>query len=239
VIAVARGYSVPVGSRRTAAVLLIAAGVFYAAWLGEFVLPATLSPLQSYASDLAADGQPHQLLFRTTDFVTGVLLLLSVVPLGRTLERRRVNRRWAFVLLAGLAGFGAATIVDSIFTLDCVTTIDVACRQRELAGQLSAEHFVHLGSSTITQIAVLCVMFALHRMAAGSRWRRWTVALLVIVLTGWLASMALYDVGFAGVPQRVQLLAEAAALVIGGVLLVGARLPEPRPCDRAAGAGAA
>jgi hypothetical protein len=238
-IAAAGGYPVSMGSRRATAVLLIAAGVFYAAWLGEYVLPATLSPVQSYASDLAADGQPYQLLFRTTDFVTGVLLLVSVVPLGRTLQRRRVNRRWALVLLVGLAGFGAATIVDSVFTLDCVTAIDAGCRQRELAGQLSAEHFVHLGSSTVAQIAVLCAMLALHRMAAGSRWRRWTLALLGIVLAGWLASVALYDVGFAGVPQRVQLLAEAAALVIGGVLLIGARLPESRPRDRAAGTGAA
>ena len=197
-----------------AGVLLILAGVGYSAWLLEFMLPTGLSAWVSDVSDHFVVGQPYRQLFRTTDMIAGALLMLAAAAWWRTDPRRPAARAG----LIAVALLGAATVVDALFTPDCVATVAAGCRRRELAVQVSAHHLVHLGSSAVAAVSTLAAAAALARIAPVGWWRWWARALLATVVAGQVLSIALYPGGGGGGAQRVQLLAAGAGLVAVGVV---------------------
>lgn len=200
------------GHRRAAGWLLAAAGVAYALWLLELVLPTGLSSVSAYVSDHNAAGQPYRWLFRASDAIAGTLLVAAVWPLRAALPRSR----WVVVVLLGLATFGLATVVDAVFTLDCVGAIDPSCRARELRGDVSAGHLVHLVSSSVAQLAALAAVVGVERLTTGARrtgWRRAVRVEIAVLLIGMVLSIALYWARLGGLPQRIQLLAMTAGML--------------------------
>ncbi|WP_309032786.1 DUF998 domain-containing protein, partial [Streptomyces alfalfae] len=99
----------PRAAARTAPVLLLLGALLYTSWTVEAVLPTGLSPLHSYVSELAAEGEPYGAFFRTADLLAGLLFLAGAL----TALLRQAPRGWALAGWAGLALFGAATAADS------------------------------------------------------------------------------------------------------------------------------
>lgn len=195
-------------------VLLTLGAVAYSAWILEAALGTGLSPLSSYVSELAAQDQPYGTLFRTTDLTAGLLILAAAVGALPWLPRR-----WSVVVgWAGLALFGAVTVIDSRLPMSCAPTADAACAARERAGLVPAAHEAHAVTSSVAVTGALVGMVALTLAA-----RRHgllpllasSVGLLLVLLelaaTAWtLAAVAAFDSGYGtwalGTGQRLQVL---------------------------------
>jgi len=94
---------------RVAAILIASGGVLYAAWFLQWIVPTDLSATSSFISELSATDQPHHWLFRTTDLLAGVSLVLgSVAAMSSTPRSRWMLTGWASLLL-----FGVSTIADA------------------------------------------------------------------------------------------------------------------------------
>ncbi|MBE1494063.1 hypothetical protein H4696_001163 [Amycolatopsis lexingtonensis] len=116
--------------------------------------------------------------------------------------------------------FGAGTVLDALFVPDCVSTVDPVCERLEFAGQVSRQHLLHLGSSVVTQLAVVVIAFAALRLAGryGSQADRRPVRVLFAIwAVAGIACVAGYQLGWPGFPQRIQLLAMSAATVAGAI----------------------
>jgi hypothetical protein len=216
------------GRKRTTAVsaLLVLGAVAYSAWLIEPVLGTGLSPVSSYVSELAARNQPFGTLFRTTDLTAGLLILTAAVgALSRLPRLPRLPCRWMNgVGWAGLALFGAATMVDSRLPMSCAPTADAGCAARERAGLVPATHAAHVVSSSVAVTGALVGMAALtlaarrrgpSRSAAGPPDPSFApfvfVVLLELAATVWtLTAIAAFDAGYGswglGLGQRLQVL---------------------------------
>ena len=220
------------GWRFAAAILLLAATTAYTAWILEFVWHTGLSPVRSFVSEHYPSFQPYQAYFRGADIVSGSLYVAAAGCLAR-LAPRGLPRT---ALGGGIAVFGLATVADGLFVPDCIATIDSACERREFSGQVSWHHLVHLGASTLTQVAIIVVVIALDRLAAkrGGPAAAWTIRLTAAIwVLGGLGCLASYPFGWAGVAQRVQLLTVTAGTVAGAAWLLApeSALP-PRASSR-------
>lgn len=204
----------PARTRAAVSGLLALGAVAYSAWLSELILGTGLAPMSSYVSELAAQDQPYGMLFRTTDLIAGLLILVGAV--GALLW---LPRRWGTTVgWAGLALFGAATVVDSRLPMSCAPTADGACAAREQAGLVPAAHTAHTVSSSVAVTGALLGMVVLTLAA-----RRYGVlpslagplglllVLLELAATTWtLAAITAFDAGHGtwalGFGQRLQVL---------------------------------
>ncbi|MFI6167785.1 DUF998 domain-containing protein [Nocardia sp. NPDC051052] len=214
---------VRVASLVIAAAILIA-GVCYSSWVLEFVLKIDVDPVNSFLSELDAEGKPYRAVFATADKIVGVLLIPAAIG-GLLLFPRR---RFTTIGWVALFCFGAATIADVLLPLKDCTAGDNACGGgSELFPQL---HQPHALSSTIavTSIAVATFAFSL----AAFRYHRWRIlreAGLVVLVVGsaatvWMLVADNLPGNYAlGIAQRIQvgsmslwLITLAAAVILEG-----------------------
>lgn len=211
---------VRVASLVIAAAILIA-GICYSSWVLEFVLKIDVDPVNSFLSELDAEGKPYRAVFATADKIVGMLLIPAAIG-GLLLFPRR---RFTTIGWVALFCFGAATIADVLLPLkDC----DNACAGgSELFPQL---HQPHALSSTVavTSIAVATFAFSL----AAFRYHRWRIlreAGLVVLVVGsaatvWMLVADNLPGNYAlGIAQRIQvgsmslwLITLAAAVILEG-----------------------
>lgn len=180
-------------------VWLVVAALLYSSWLLELVLPTGLSVVDSYVSELLADDQPYRWLFRVTDALAACCLVLAA---------RRMRGR---LIIASLLVFAAATLADTVLSLDCAASVDALCRHREATGSVSLGHRLHQVTSVLTFGSALAAAAGLERST-----RRWHARAVVLLLatTGVLSAVLMNQPG-AGLVQRVQLLTVAFGLVLG------------------------
>lgn len=190
-------------------VWLAAAACLYSLWLLELVLPTGLSLVDGYVSELLADDQPYRWVFRVADGLAACCLLLA----ARGLRGRLV--------VAGLLLFAAATLADTVLSLDCAPSIDALCRSREQTGAVSLPHQLHQVTSVLTFGGALVAAVGLERHT-----RRWSARVVValLVASGVLSAVLVGQEGI-GLVQRVQLLTVAAGLLLGA--RVSARSEHP------------
>lgn len=224
------------GWRFAAAVLLLAAAAAYSAWVLEFALPTGLSPVRSFVSEHYPVFQPYQVFFRGADVIAGSMYLAASGCLLWLAPRGLPGT----ALCGGIAVFGLSTVADALFVPDCVATIDSACERRELSGQVSWHHLVHLGSSVLAQLMIVVVAVALDRLAAerGGPAAIWAVRLTAAMwVIGGLGCLVSYPLGWVGVAQRVQLLTVAAGTVAGAAWSLWPRARNAHRADRETSAG--
>jgi hypothetical protein len=193
--------------RRLAAVLLALAAITYSAWLAELFLPDRLSLLHAYVSEYSAVGQPHRALFRATDMIAGVCLLAAACVLRR-----------GWLVATGLAVLGVAVVADAGFTLDCASSISVACRNAKESGVVSVGDHMHIATSVLSNVGMVIALVGAERLARRKMLPR--VAIALVVVSG-LAIVVLDPLGpghFAGGVLRVQLLTVGVALLAGAYL---------------------
>ncbi|MFF0629678.1 DUF998 domain-containing protein [Streptomyces sp. NPDC004296] len=205
-------------------VVLLLGALAYTAWVLELVLATGLDPVRAYVSELAAADQPLGGLFRATDLVAGLLVLVGALTALATTERRP----WTVAGFCALALFGAATALDSRLPLSCAPTSDPVCAARETAGLVPATHTAHAVSSTLAMLGALAALVLLT--VAARRYGHWPalarlgppLVLAELAATVWtLAEVAVLTAGrdtwALGVGQRLQVL--LVALYVG--LLAG------------------
>ncbi|MEU7763856.1 DUF998 domain-containing protein [Nocardia sp. NPDC049190] len=213
---------------RLASVVLATAiaitGLCYSSWLLAYVLKIDVDSVNSFLSQLDAEGKPYRQVFSIADTIVGATLMPAAVT-GLLLFPRR---RFTTVGWVALFCFGAATIADVVVPLRECTPGDSACGgPSELFPQL---HQPHALSSTVavTSIAVATFAFSL----AAFRYHRWRIlrefGLVVLVVgsaaTVWMLVADNLSGNYAlGIAQRIQvgamslwLLTLAAAVVLEG-----------------------
>ncbi|MFC9390579.1 DUF998 domain-containing protein [Streptomyces venezuelae] len=208
---------------RASAALLALGALAYTAWVLEVLVRTGLDPVRTYVSELAAADQPLGAFFRTTDLVSGALVLAGAV-LG-AIGTRRPRRPWALLGWGALALFGAATVADSRLPLSCAATADPECAARETAGLVPATHTAHAVSSGLAMTGALVALVALT--LAARRYGRWpplartgpVVVALELAATVWtLAAVAAFEAGHGtwalGAAQRAQVLLLAGWLAL-------------------------
>lgn len=106
---------------------LLAAGVLlaYNTWmLGPLLWGGDVPP--GYLSELAADDQPWQWVFRGGDLVTGVLLL-TIAAQGVRGWRSWIGA-WSTAVALALAACGVGTLADALGNMPCAPTTDAMCQ---------------------------------------------------------------------------------------------------------------
>ncbi|MFB6566987.1 DUF998 domain-containing protein [Streptomyces noursei] len=204
-----------------AAVALLLGALAYTAWVLELVIATGLDPVRAYVSELAAADQPLGGLFRATDLVAGLLVLVGALAALATTERRP----WTVAGFSALALFGAATALDSRLPLSCAPTSDPVCAARETAGLVPATHAAHAVSSTLAMVGALAALVLLT--VAARRYDQWPalarlgppLVLAELAATVWtLAEVAVLTAGrdtwALGVGQRLQVLLVALYLAV-------------------------
>ncbi len=207
--------------------LLAVASVAYSMWLLEFVLPTGLSPVQSFVSEHYVVSEPYQALFRGFDVVAGIVYVVASVRLRRLLPSEPSGASVAI----GLGVFGLTTVIDALFVPDCIATINPVCERLELTGHVSWHHLLHLGSSFVSQLAFIVVALGIQHLATlrgTARERILTRLLLALLLIAGLACLTCYQVGWVGIPQRIQLIVIAAGTMGAAVWLLCRHVPDGR-----------
>lgn len=124
-----------------------------------------------------------------------VVWLLIAVVAGLIEPGYSEVRGW---LGPGLIAFtGLAQILDGFpFPADCRWTIDVNCRARELAGELSWQHYAHGLTYFLGAVALMLSVFAMAwRFHGDERWGRFDLFALVGGLLGLLIVGGLFLLG--------------------------------------------
>jgi hypothetical membrane protein len=181
------------------------AGIAYASWVLQFALNPGLDPVNGYVSELSASDQPYHYLFAACDFLSGLLTIVVVVAVLRAVRPRGC----ALVGWLALVVFGAFSIADSLFAMDCAPNSDTTCALRERAGKVSFAHQFHSVTSTCVVTAGIVSLIALTIAARRDRrWpviARWSWLLLVLETVAAAATLPLMYFGvLLGVIERVQ-----------------------------------
>ncbi len=209
-------------SRLIGIALLLIAAVANCGFVLASAAGSTLSPFSSFVSELGADGQPGAWIFHTADALQGVCLLLASAFLWHEFPNRKIVRIGQICLVV----IGVLTAADAFLALDCVPTLDAACRMREELGQVSFEHESHSVTGILEGLAINAVMLtfgvASHRQ---SSWRAlgvvgYSFGLIYTGLNVFIAAQYLEFLPDLGITQRVQVVMFSAFLVVLAVTLI-------------------
>jgi hypothetical protein len=181
------------------------AGVTYASWVLQFPLNPGLDPVNGYVSELSASDQPFHYLFAAGDFVSGLLTIVVVSAVLRSVRPRGC----ALAGWLALVVFGVFSIADSLFAMDCAPNSDTTCALRERSGRVSFAHQFHSVTSVCVVTAGIISLIALTIAARRNhRWpviARWSWLLLVVETVAATATLPLMYLGvLLGVIERVQ-----------------------------------
>ncbi|MFC9893052.1 DUF998 domain-containing protein [Nocardia sp. NPDC127579] len=202
--------------RLAVAAALVLAGLCYSSWVLEFVLPVHSAPVDSFLSELDAEGKPYRWVFATGDKIAAALLI-AVAPTALWLFPRRplTTLGWLALLC-----FGAATLADALVPLrDCAD-----CADRGLFPQLRQPHAL---TSTLAVASIAVAVLAFTRAAFRYRphWRILrTLGLVLLIIgalaTGWMLAADRLPGDYAlGIAQRIQVGAISLWLIALGFAL--------------------
>jgi hypothetical protein len=199
----------------------------------SFLLAPVLRPGladRGFISELESPGQPFGWLFRLTDVVAGLAVLVLTAALGR---RRRLHRSGRVGMLL-LALTGLASVLDGASSMRCDPLRNAACAQSEqsvagLLGQLEALH----SDTGLVGFAGAAAGAILIGAASYDRRPFWAIAQLsvgVLIAGCGLVDLLLLLVGrdLGGV-ERVRTLATSAWFLLLGGLLMGTGPSESEP----------
>jgi hypothetical membrane protein len=206
------------------------AGLTYASWVLQFPLNPGLDPVNGYVSELSASDQPFHYLFAAGDFVTGLLTIVVVLAVLRSVH----PRGFALAGWLALVVFGVFSIADSLFAMDCAPNSDTTCALRERSDKVSFAHQFHSVTSVVVVTAGIISLIALTIAARRNRrWpviARWSWLLLVVETVAAAATLPLMYFGvLLGVMERVQV-----AMISIWLFVIAAQLSTDRRRTRQA-----
>lgn len=181
-----------------AATAFVVAAVLYSAWMpGQFTSPL-VDRTDGLVGELAARDQPSTRLYRTSDVLSGLAIVLGVAV------TYRVRREWSGWL--ALAAFGVLVIAGGLFPLDCAALGDPVCA----LVPLSPSHHLHAVIGVLATVAVLAAMALLSR--CWNAYGAWLITGATLGATA-LTLAAIAGGYLAGVAQRAQATLTAMWLV--------------------------
>lgn len=171
------------------------------------------SEIRDAVSFLGARDAASPWVFDTVVAISGLSVIALAAALVLDAPRSRRGRLGpAFIAITGLA-----QILDGFpFPADCRRTIDPGCHARELAGELSWQHYAHSWAYFFGGAALLLSVFAMAwRFRGDPRWGRadalaFGAGIIAIVIFGGLFFFT--GKGFGGHYGLAQRLALAAAI---------------------------
>lgn len=190
---------------------VLAAGVLlaYNTWLlGPLVWRADAPP--GYLSELAADDQPCQWIFRGGDLVTG-LLLMTVALLGLRGWHAWLGR-WAQRVSVALGVCGLATFADALGNMPCAPAADPTCQDTATFSGL-----VHVAASASVGAGFIAVLVFLT-LGLRSRRAPEDQVRAALVATVALALISVVTVALIVLAPGHQLLPQAAQVLFSSVL---------------------
>lgn len=105
-------------------------------WILGFLLNANLFNADGSISELSSAGQPHAVVFRTLDTVSGLLLVILAIW---WYHRRELREPGGAILFFGALILGLSNISDALMPLGCSETLNSACK---VPISLSLHHLV-------------------------------------------------------------------------------------------------
>ena len=228
----------PDGQPRPRAIIgawcLILGAAANVAFLVEGYTGATLDRVNTFVSELGSQGQPAAAFFRLSDLVTGLLLLVGLIAAFGLLPRNR----WLRLGLACAIFFSAMTVVDAFAPLDCVPSVDKACRALEESGQVSLAHQIHSITGVLESffgfLALILIALGLWQLqrqrAVPADWRELShflviTGILYALLSLVIAVQYVLETSGIGIVQRFQVVLFAAAMFALGLVLRHYRAP--------------
>ncbi|MET7773151.1 DUF998 domain-containing protein [Nocardia sp. NPDC005366] len=204
------------------AVAIAVAGLCYSSWVLEFALPIHVDYVNSFLSELDAEGKPYREVFSTGDKIAATLMIPASIG-GLLLFPRRALTTVGWI---ALLCFGTSTIADVLMPLhDCTPGDGSDCGAGGLFPQLHQPHAL-TSTLAVTSIAVAVFAFSL----AAYRYHRWRIlreaGVVILVLgasaTVWMLVADNLTGNYAlGIAQRIQvgsmslwLITLAAAVVL-------------------------
>ncbi|MGD8149608.1 DUF998 domain-containing protein [Ornithinimicrobium sp. Y1694] len=157
------------GGGSLARALVLLAAILQLSWLLESVVGSPLPTRTSYVSELMATDQEWSWLFRSADTVAGLALFIAVLLSWRTLRSLRrgsgasapLRSRMVGMAHLGLGAFGAAMVLDAVVTpMSCAPSLDLACAQAELTGQVPLTHQLHSLTSSLSALGAVVGLVA-------------------------------------------------------------------------------
>jgi hypothetical membrane protein len=206
---------------RTIRQLAVASIAGQVAWVALVVLAGLIEPGYSEVRDavsvLGAEDAARPWLFDGAVAIWGCAFLCAATALALD-----AKRGWRGRLGPGLIAFtGVAQILDGFpFPAQCRWSIDATCRAREMAGELSWQHYAHGITYFLGAIALLASVFAMAWRFRGDR--RWGRA-DALALGSRLLGIAIFAVLFLLIGNEVNGqygLVQRLALAAGGVWIL-------------------
>ncbi len=200
-------------------------------WLLGLFLNYHLLSHRGAISELSAIGQPHQLVFRSLDVISGALFVALAVLFIKAISRGRGY----LLLVLGTAALGLANAIDALYPLPCSETLSNSC---VIPVHVSLSQFnipSHGYSSILIAICYLLLpvggwLYANHYKLKNLRLA--SVSLVVLALAYLTASIIQYAItgSFSdkawGPTQEVQMLS------LGVWFIVLARAVQPKPSQQ-------
>jgi hypothetical membrane protein len=208
----------------TGGIAAIIAAVCYSSFLLSPWTHAASPAGNGFISELEDPGRPFAWLYRTSDVLAGLGVLIAAWALYRLIGGRRGS-----AVAAGLVALtGVSSILDAATGMQCDPNTSARCARGEhtafgLLGQLAAVHtdtgllgFIGSALGAVVLGAVL-----------GRRWTAWgrlsTAAGIGIATCGLADLILLLMSGSIGTTERARVLLTSAWLLIIGVFLLGQR----------------
>ena len=232
-------------TKATTRALITVGAVFYSSFLIEIIAGYPLPPTRAFLSELAARNQATSPLLRTTDMIAGLcftiagLLAISPrltprkhLPSSPSLRHHRLSYARAYMNLAehwreyvsiGFLIAGIATILDSIFPMDCAES-SPSCASYIAAGAASISHHIHAVTSSFAGLGIMIIAGGAiaawrknhGRMAVILRWIAWGV--VVTMLTQIMALALGWPIG---IVQRLQVVLTVVMFIVVAFLVAG------------------
>jgi hypothetical protein len=198
----------------------IIAALCYSSFLLSPWTDAASSASNGFVSELEDPGQPFAWLYRTSDGLAGVGILVAAWALWRLLA----GRRWALTGVALFALTGAGSILDAATSMQCNPNTSAQCAQGEhtafgLVGQLLA---LHTDSGLLGFIGSAAGA-AFVGVAVAGRWPVWgrlQIGLGIAMASCGLADIILLLVGSSiGTTERTRVLFTSGWFLVIGLFL--------------------
>lgn len=201
------------------------AAIIAAACYSSFLLSpwthAARSAGNGFISELEAPGQPFAWLYRTSDVLAG----LGVIVAAWAIRRFIAGRRWSVTAVVLFTLTGASSILDAATSMQCDPNTSARCAQGEhtpfgLIGQLVS---LHTDSGLLGFIGGAAGASVLGAVIAG-RWPGW--GRLQTVLGVGIASCGLADVilllasSSIGWTERIRVLLTSGWFLVIGLFLL-------------------
>ncbi|MDO4887459.1 MAG: DUF998 domain-containing protein [Actinomycetaceae bacterium] len=200
-----RRESAAAGRHSASLALRVALGAFVVVFYNSWVLwPLNGDPqvLSGYLSELAAQDQPYQWVFRLTD-VASACAFGAIAALGRRGWASWLGRWSAYLALALLLA-AVGTVLDAIFNLPCAESRDAAC-----ASTFGVVRRLHEAASVLASVALIAIigLVALAFAELDGCWSRRAVAVaaFAVLVAILLVSSAVLPFVVPGVQGPLQL----------------------------------